>query len=128
MEFQPKKLGQRTCSEAHGKKLWGRENPAPWSDRRRDNYHRRRALKKGATTGRPVVLAEIRERDGNRCHLCGDRVSAKAWPHPLSASLDHVVPLTKGGAHDPDNVKLAHLACNTAKGNRGGNEQLLLIG
>lgn len=128
VEFRPVRLGQRCCSEVHGKKLWNRENPEPWNDRKRDNYHRRRALKKGAATGRPVVLAEIRERDKNRCHLCGDRVGAKAWPHPLSASLDHVVPLTKGGDHDPDNVKLAHLVCNTAKGGRGGNEQLLLIG
>lgn len=128
VEFQPMFLRQRCCSEAHGKKLWNRKNPEPWNDRKRDHYHRRRALKAGASTGRPVVLAEIRMRDGNRCHLCDKTVPDKAWPHPQSPSLDHVVPLSKGGAHDPDNVKLAHLECNTAKGNRGGNEQLLLIG
>ena len=100
----------------------------PWNDRRRDNYHRRKAIKKGASTGRPVRLAEIRDRDRNRCHLCNLLVPSKAWPHPLSPSLDHVVPLIRGGAHDPDNVRLAHLRCNTEKGANGGNEQLLLIG
>lgn len=116
IEFQPRKTGQRTCSEAHGKKLWNRENPDPWGDRRRDNYHRRRALRAGASSGGPVVLSEIRERDGNVCHLCRETVADAAWPDPLSPSLDHVVPLSKGGAHDPANVKLAHLRCNVEKG------------
>ncbi|NKT05174.1 hypothetical protein GS485_11095 [Rhodococcus hoagii] len=50
------------------------------------------------------------------------------YPHPKSASLDHVIPLSCGGAHDPSNVALAHLACNVAKGDRGGGEQLFLFG
>lgn len=105
-----------------------RGEKALWTDARRDAYHRRRALKAETSTGRPVLLADIRERDGNRCHLCSKAVPNKAWPHPLSASLDHVIPLSRGGIHDPDNVKLAHLRCNVEKGAGGGNEQLLLIG
>lgn len=131
LEFVPTKAVQRCCSESHGKKLWHVEHPGQgyeWNDTRRDNYHRRRARKKATSTGRPVRLAEIRERDGSRCHLCERKVPDKAWPHPLSASLDHVIPLSKGGIHDPSNVKLAHLRCNVEKGNGGGNEQLLLIG
>lgn len=99
-----------------------------WTDARRDAYHRRRALKAETSSGRPVLLSEIRVRDGNRCHLCRKAVPDQVWPHPLSPSLDHVVPLSKGGAHDPDNVRLSHLRCNVQKGARGGNEQLLLIG
>lgn len=129
VEYQPRKPDQRCCREAHSKKLWHREHPGrPWTDARRDLHQRRRAIRKGATTGRPVRLAEIREWDGNRCHLCGKRVGVKPYPHPLSASLDHVIPLSLGGTHDPDNVRLSHLRCNVAKGNGGGNEQLLLIG
>lgn len=48
----------------------------------------------------------------------------------MSVSLDHVVPLSQGGAHDPANVQLAHLTCNVRKGaqlvERG--EQLMLTG
>lgn len=99
-----------------------------WTDKRRDAYHQRRAQKKATANDRPVLLAEIRERDGNRCHLCRKKVSVKPYPHPLSPSLDHIVPLSLDGEHVPENVRLAHLVCNTAKGNRGGNEQLLLIG
>lgn len=32
------------------------------------------------------------------------------------------------GKHDPANVRLAHLGCNSVRGNRGGGEQLLLVG
>jgi hypothetical protein len=136
LEFQPKSERQRCCSEKHGKLLYnresradGRQKPGPWTDARRDQYHRRRAQKVAASTGEPVILAWIADRDHWRCHICKTRVGKKiAWPHVRSASLDHVVPLSKGGAHDPSNVRLAHLGCNSAKGNRGGGEQLLLIG
>lgn len=80
---------------------------------------RRRALKRGAATGEPVIFEEIAERDDWKCHICGDLVDRDAhWPDPLSPSLDHVVPLVAGGAHDPSNVSLAHLSCNVAKGAR----------
>lgn len=72
---------------------------------------------------------DIYERDGWRCHICRRSVLRdKAWPHPRSPSIDHLIPLTRGGAHEPTNVKAACLRCNVSKGNRGGNEQLLLIG
>lgn len=135
VEFQPKYRNQRCCCEAHGKRLWqveaaldGRIKREPWNDARRDRYHRRRALKKAASTGNPVHFSEIAERDGWNCGICLDPVDASIeWPHPLSPSLDHVVALTKGGIHDPSNVQLAHLRCNSVKGNRDGN-QLLLTG
>jgi len=85
-------------------------------------------MKKGASTGEPVRFTEIAERDKGLCHMCGKRMGRQVWPHPLSPSLDHVIPLSRGGVHDPTNVRLAHLGCNVAKGNRGGGEQLLLIG
>jgi 5-methylcytosine-specific restriction endonuclease McrA len=135
-EFQPRRPMERCCSEKHGKLLYnresradGRQKPEPWTDKRRDRYHRRRAQKKATSTGEPVLMAVIADRDGWRCHICRTRVGKKiAWPHPRSASLDHVVPLSLGGVHDPSNVRPAHLGCNSSKGNRGGGEQLLLIG
>lgn len=134
--FQPRRESERCCSERHGKLLYnresradGRQKPPPWTDARRDRYHRRRAQKKQTSSGDPVLLAEIAERDEWRCHLCRvDVDSSLLWPNPLSPSLDHVVPLSLGGPHTPENVRLAHLSCNSAKGNRGGEEQLLRVG
>jgi 5-methylcytosine-specific restriction endonuclease McrA len=124
--FVPAMRLQRCCSERHGKLHHNRvareaagPRHDPWTDARRDAYHRRRALIKGAATGEPVNLADIAERDGWRCGLCDEPIEpALEWPHPASKSLDHVVPLSKGGRHDPSNVQLAHLRCNTVKGAR----------
>lgn len=67
---------------------------------------------------RPVVYAQ----SGWKCHLCGKRVSRRLkYPHPKSASLDHIVPLSwrkDSPGHVWGNVALAHLRCNQSKGAR----------
>lgn len=54
------------------------------------------------------------------CGICGQPVdkTLKA-PHPLSPTIDHIIPLDKGG-HPSDlaNLQLAHRACNRAKSNK----------
>ena len=30
-------------------------------------------------------------------------------------TLDHIIPLSKGGSHTWDNVQLAHMGCNAGK-------------
>ena len=53
------------------------------------------------------------------CRLCSDSVSLSvAWPHPMSPSIDHVVPVSLGGTDDLTNLRLTHLACNVRRGNR----------
>ena len=97
----------------------GRINEQAWNDRRRNNAQARRARMKGARTGGSVFLSEIIERDGTDCHLCGRPVDMTlAWPSRDSKSVDHVVPLSKGGAHELSNCALAHMGCNSSKGAR----------
>ncbi len=63
--------------------------------------------------------ALIFERDAWTCGICSEPVDATlAFPAPLSATLDHVVPMARGGSHVPANVQLAHFRCNTSKGAR----------
>ena len=60
---------------------------------------------------------EIYERDGCQCGICGESIDLRLeHPHPLSASLDHVVPLARGGCHTRDNLQAAHFICNVRKG------------
>lgn len=100
----------------------------PWTESRKAAYQRRRAAKHGATAEKFTPL-EIFERDGWRCGICGRKVDRDLdWPHPKSASLDHVEPLSRGGEHSRANTRLAHLDCNIQRGNRGGDEQLSLVG
>ena len=74
-----------------------------------------------------VRLADVAERDHFQCQICESDVDiAIAHPHPLSPSLDHIVPLAKGGAHTMVNSQLAHLRCNMVKSDHLVDEPRLL--
>jgi 5-methylcytosine-specific restriction endonuclease McrA len=45
----------------------------------------------------------------------------------MAPSLDHILPLARGGAHDHSNLQLAHRICNSRKSDKG-TDQLLLFG
>ena len=89
-----------------------------------------RALGK-AEVEQPLDMVEARvvyNRDKWRCGLCGKKINpVLRHPHPLRASLDHVVPISRGGTHTYANTQAAHLQCNVRKNNRGSGEQLALI-
>lgn len=90
----------------------------PWDARRQSNYDKRRALKKGAKA-ESFAREEVFERDQWTCGLCEKPVDPSlAYPNPMSASLDHIIPLSQGGSHSRANTQCSHLTCNVAKGNR----------
>jgi 5-methylcytosine-specific restriction endonuclease McrA len=43
------------------------------------------------------------------------------------ATVDHIVPLSKGGLHVEDNVQLACMACNASKSDTLTAERQLLL-
>jgi hypothetical protein len=100
------------------RKPWHKESANPWNDRRRQDAQRRRAQKLGTQTER-IDNRSVYERDGWRCGICTESVNPlAAYPDPMSASLDHIQPLSLQGTHTYDNVRLAHLRCNIRRGNR----------
>lgn len=63
-----------------------------------------------------ISKAAIAARDGYRCQLCGGRVAMwRTHPDPLSASIDHIIPLAHHGGNGDHNLQLAHLRCNLSK-------------
>jgi 5-methylcytosine-specific restriction endonuclease McrA len=89
------------------------------SDRCQNRYRHINRTKPGQYRGELIALCDVYRRDEGKCQLCGDPVDLSIrWPDPLSASLDHVVPQSKGGPHTFSNVQLAHLSCNSRKHNR----------
>lgn len=65
----------------------------------------------------PVDRRRVFVRDGWCCGVCGGAVDPElTHPDPLSASLDHIVPISLGGPHLYSNVQCAHLKCNIDKG------------
>lgn len=141
-KWATEKVGDRAyiCKEC------GREFIAPYGDKRhafcstkcsRRNYrnsskgkaahaaqrHVRRAREYDNGQTDSINPTEVYERDGWRCGICGCKVKRSLkYPHPMSASLDHIVPLSKGGTHTLQNVQCAHLVCNTKKSNVGGGQ------
>lgn len=95
-------------------KVWRKTNP----EKIRDGVHKRRTLKLKVPY---EVINDKRVflRDGWICQICYKRVD-KRLKHPdgMSASLDHIVPVSQSGSHIYSNVQLAHLTCNLSKGAR----------
>jgi predicted nucleic acid-binding Zn ribbon protein len=91
------------------------------------NQNTRRRLKlQNALVDDDITLRGLFIRDSGRCYICGEQcdwedhgyngnhfIAGHYYP-----TIDHVVPLSKGGEHSWSNVKLAHFSCNSAKGAR----------
>ena len=54
------------------------------------------------------------------CGICGKPVDfSLRYPHPLAATVDHIIPIAKGGhPSDLDNLQLAHWTCNRQKSDK----------
>lgn len=80
--------------------------------------HRQRARHYGVAY-EPINSRAVYDRDGWICGICDGAVDpGLAFPDLMSASLDHIVPMSLGGPHLWHNVQLAHLICNSRKGAR----------
>lgn len=80
-----------------------------------ERRHHRRPNRRGWVD--QYTRLKILERDGWQCYLCDRPIDRElAYPHPLSKSVDHVIPVSAGGSGRPENLRAAHLVCNYAKG------------
>lgn len=54
------------------------------------------------------------------CGICGKPVDfSYKYPHPLSPTVDHIIPVNKGGhPSDISNLQLAHRTCNRQKSDK----------
>lgn len=91
---------------------------------KRDRRHKRRAKYKDSSD--IITLRELYDRDNGTCYICGAQcdygdmrivngtyTAGRSYP-----SIDHVYPLSKGGSHTWDNVRLACCLCNSLKSDR----------
>ena len=64
---------------------------------------------------------DIFERDAWMCGICGRAIDPQLrFPDPWSSSIDHIVPVSRGGNDTRANVQAAHLKCNISKQDRVG--------
>jgi len=72
-----------------------------------------------------VQRVAIYERDQWICLLCDKPIDRELrYPDPMRASMDHVVPVSMGGAHSAENLQAAHYLCNVSAGNKKPSDSL----
>lgn len=112
---------QRYCSDECGEE-------AKLASRREIRRKRRKAFgkhwrKRCRALGLPyenVSRSVVFERDRWRCQICGVATPKhlQGSSHDRAPTLDHRIPLSRGGPHLYSNVQCACRRCNTLKGNR----------
>lgn len=84
---------------------------------RDQDSERKRQLRLLNVTVVPYSKLEIFKRDNWTCYICLRSVSRRhPRHHPRKATIDHVIPIAKGGDDTPWNVKCCCLRCNSMKG------------
>lgn len=88
--------------------------------------HKDKRLKKlaGRVVDKGITLGKLYERDNGKCYLCGcvcnwndyeERDNGAFIAGGSYPSIDHVVPISKGGMHSWENIRLACRKCNIEK-------------
>lgn len=96
-------------------------------ERKHEHIKTRKRINNAKVNGRidnDITLDKLIKRDNNICYLCskqcdsedyyinnnGIHIAGNNYP-----SIDHIIPLNKGGTHTWSNIKLAHRLCNSIK-------------
>lgn len=88
--------------------------------------HKKRRKYKDIMIDNDITLEALARRDNNVCQICGGAVD---WDDKKTIngtvicgnnypSIDHIMPISKGGLHSWDNIQLAHRICNTLKNDK----------
>lgn len=87
---------------------------------RRAAKKKRKAVERGASKAEAVRPELVFERDRWRCRHCGIHTPKKLRGsyEGNAPELDHVIPLSKGGAHTYSNTQLLCRSCNASKSDR----------
>ncbi|MFS0878278.1 helix-turn-helix domain-containing protein [Solibacillus isronensis] len=92
--------------------------------RRKKRVSKDKRWRKNGKVDYSVTLDKLHIRDNGVCHLCNKKTNYNDFVitdhnHFIAGdnypSIDHVIPIAKGGLHRWDNVKLAHRRCNYIK-------------
>lgn len=82
--------------------------------------HIRRARLRDAVVEAGITVKSLRAIHGDKCCYCGTEMDFTAKKRsegisPARATLEHIVPLSRGGMHTFDNTALACHRCNVSK-------------
>jgi len=87
---------------------------AQWEILNRDRFYEKEARRRAHKAGSPIIdlldRLALYNRDNWTCYLCGIRCTRR------NITLDHIIPLSRGGAHTVENQRVACRSCNSKKG------------
>ena len=115
--FVPKHHNKKYCSERCARKA---------SNKRKDILRDKR-LKENGEIDNSITLEKLYKRDNGVCKICGGKCNYDDYRRDENGtfiagsdypSIDHIIPISKGGQHTWDNVQLAHMICNSIKNNK----------
>ncbi|MCO1599837.1 HNH endonuclease [Desulfosporosinus nitroreducens] len=112
-EFESIHHNAKYCSDVCRKRI----------ENRYKEVSRRKQLKRNGKIDYSITLPKLIIRDNGICALCGVQVDVEAYDNDgdifiakgMYPSIDHIIPVSKGGTHTWDNVQLAHCKCNADK-------------
>lgn len=99
----------------------------------RNKYHnsvhsetRKRYIKTNGKIDYTITLEKLIKRDNNICYICNKECNILDYTYQgdyfiagnYYPSIDHVIPIAKGGTHTWNNVRLAHRVCNSIKNDK----------
>ena len=85
----------------------------------------RRARAEAEGNATPNLIQAKWEASSGTCCLCGESINPDLKsPDPMSLTVEHKVPIARGGRHDIDNIDFAHRVCNSSKGARTTEEYM----
>lgn len=87
---------------------------------RKRGLRRKQKMRLLGTVKEPVCRWEVFKRDSWTCYICKRKVR-NISNHPRMATLDHVIPISKGGSHTYSNIKTCCAECNCKKADNSIN-------
>lgn len=107
------------CLDSSNKKTCSSECGKRWNYRKAD-----KRIPKEQIRDRDISLKRLYKRDRGVCWICGGlcdfnsrAISKNGYEYPGDdyPEVEHVIPISRGGLHSWDNVRLAHRKCNAKK-------------
>lgn len=83
------------------------------------NYRKKTVKRQGIVKPAYIWHELVLETYGFICYLCDSPIDMKLpRTSKRGATIDHVVPISRGGADELENLRLVHWECNNRKSNK----------
>jgi hypothetical protein len=94
-------------------------HPACSKEAERTRYRVKTVKRQKHKNPNKISHEQVVRQHGSSCHICREQIDMSLpRTSKLGLTLDHVIPLSKGGTDTMDNLRPAHWLCNIKKSNK----------